>query len=181
MPHAEGRWHWTEAAASLVQTGAPAFLCSPESGARLSKHIEFTVYATPTPQGSMKGFVLPGKNGAKARAILTSDNSKLRPYRQEVTRSAMVAMSERGVPEPFADKHVPVSITFDFYIAKPKSVSKKRTEHVVKPDLSKLIRSTEDAMTGVIYSDDAQIIAFNTRKHYGSPERVVIAVVALED
>jgi Holliday junction resolvase RusA-like endonuclease len=147
----------------------------------MPRHIEFTVYATPTPQGSMKGFVLPGKNGAKARAILTSDNSKLRPYRQEVTRSAMVVMSERGISEPFAEKHVPVSVTMDFYITKPKSAPKKRTYHVVKPDLSKLVRAAEDSMTGVIYSDDAQIVAFSTRKHYGSPERVVIAVVTLEE
>ena len=60
--------------------------------------IKFIAYATPQPQGSMRGFVLPGKNGQKARAILTSDNSKLKPYRSEVTRSAMLALSQAVLP-----------------------------------------------------------------------------------
>lgn len=146
----------------------------------MPSQIDFTVYATPTPQGSMKGFVLPGKNGAKARAILTSDNSKLKPYRQEVTRCAMVALRDAGLPEPFAGKHVPVRITMDFYLAKPPSVPKKRTQHVVKPDCSKLVRAGEDALTGVMYTDDAQVVEISARKHYGSPERVIISVNILE-
>lgn len=145
------------------------------------KSIIFTAYATPVPQGSMKGFVLPGKNGKAARAILTSDNKHLRPYRQEVTRSAMVALAEKNLPEPFAGKHVPVKLVFEFYIAKPPSVSKKRTRHVVKPDLSKLIRSSEDAMTGVLYADDAQVVEVHSRKIYGTPERAVIMVQILDE
>ena len=142
--------------------------------------IKFIAYATPQPQGSMRGFVLPGKNGQKARAILTSDNSKLKPYRSEVTRSAMLALSEAGVAEPFAGKHVPVSLVLDFYLDRPASIPKKRKEMVVRPDLSKLVRSTEDAMTGVLYADDAQVVELSVRKHYGSPERVEVSVAVLE-
>jgi Holliday junction resolvase RusA-like endonuclease len=142
--------------------------------------IKFVAYCTPQPQGSMKGFVLPGKNGQKARAILTSDNSKLKPYRSEVTRSAMLALSEAGVAEPFAGKHVPVSLVLDFYLDRPASIPKKRKEMVVRPDLSKLVRSTEDAMTGVLYADDAQVVELSVRKHYGAPERVEVSVAVLE-
>ena len=136
--------------------------------------VRFTAYVTPTPQGSMKGFVLPGKWGAKPRAILTSDNKKLKPYRGEVTREAMVALGKAGIAEPFAGKHVPVSIVLEFYFQKPESVPKKRQHPSVKPDLSKLIRSTEDAMTGILYTDDAQIVSIVARKHYGTPERVEV-------
>ena len=146
----------------------------------MASQISFTVYATPVPQGSMKAFVLPGKWGAKDRAILTSANKKLKPFRGEVTRTAMAAMSERDIAEPFAGKHIPVSIVADFYIAKPASVTKKRYYPSVKPDLDKLIRSLCDAMTGVIYTDDAQIVEFNVRKRYGSPERVEVAATILE-
>jgi len=137
--------------------------------------IRFTAYVTPTPQGSMKGFVLPGKWGAKPRAILTSDNKKLKPYRGEVTREAMVALRDAGVEEPFAEKHVPVSMVLDFYFQRPPSIPKKRVGMVVKPDIDKLIRSTTDAMTGIIYADDAQIVELSVRKHYGTPERVEVA------
>jgi Holliday junction resolvase RusA-like endonuclease len=139
------------------------------------RQIKFVAYCTPQPQGSMKGFVLPGKNGAKGRAILTSANPKLKPYRGEITREAMSALSEAGITEPMAAKHVPVSLIIDFYLARPASIPRKRTELVVKPDLSKLIRSTEDAMTGILYADDAQIVELSVRKHYGSPERVEIS------
>ena len=95
--------------------------------------------------------------------------------RQEF-RVAMVALGKAGIAEPFAAKHVPVSMTLDFYIKKPDSVPKKRQHPSVKPDLSKLIRSTEDAMTGILYADDAQVVDIRSRKHYGTPERVEVCV-----
>jgi Holliday junction resolvase RusA-like endonuclease len=46
----------------------------------------------------------------------------------------------------------------------------------VKPDLSKLVRATEDSFTGLLYADDAQIVETIARKHYGTPERVEVYV-----
>ena len=142
--------------------------------------IKFTVYATPVPQGSMKGFVLKGKWGAKDRAILTSDNSKLKPYRGEVTREAMLALGMAGIEHPLAGKHIPVSMVFDFYLQKPASTPKKRGYPSVKPDVDKICRSTIDALTGLLYADDAQIVELSARKHYGTPERAEVTVTILE-
>jgi len=138
--------------------------------------VRFTAFVHPEPQGSTKGFVLKGKWGAKDRAILTSANPKLKPYRGQVTREAVVALAAEDLPQPMAEKHVPVSMTLDFYFAKPPSVPKKRREMSVKPDLSKLIRATEDAFIGLLYADDAQIVEISSRKHYGTPERVEVCV-----
>lgn len=146
----------------------------------MASQVSFTVYATPVPQGSMKSFIIKGKWGAKDRSIVTSDNKKLKPFRGQVTETAMAVLSEKGIAQPFAGKHVPVSILADFYLAKPQSVAKKRVHPSVKPDLDKLIRSLCDAMTGVIFSDDAQIVEFNVRKKYGSPERVEVSITILE-
>jgi Holliday junction resolvase RusA-like endonuclease len=144
------------------------------------KQIKFTVYARPEPQGSAKGFVLPGKFGAKPRAIITTANPKLKPYRQELTHTAQAALAEAGVTAPMAGKHVPVSVVFDFYLSRPESIPKKRTHLVVKPDADKLTRSTLDAMTGILFADDAQVVELSVRKHYGSPERADISVSILE-
>ncbi len=38
--------------------------------------------------------------------------------------------------------------------------------HAVKPDLTKLVRSTEDALTGIIWRDDAQVISGSYSKTY---------------
>jgi len=144
------------------------------------RSIQFTVYARPEPQGSMKGFVLPGKGGRKPRAILTSDNKKLKPYRQELTNTALIALEEAGGGIPFAAKHVPVHLVVDFFLERPVSIPKKRSQMVVRPDASKLLRATEDALTGVLWQDDAQIVSVGMKKHYGTPERVEIQVQLLE-
>jgi Holliday junction resolvase RusA-like endonuclease len=144
------------------------------------KRLNFTVFARPEPQGSMKGFVIPGKGGRKPRAILTSDNKKLKPYRQELTNTATQELVDLGIQAPFAGKHVPVRLSCKFYLEKPASVAKKRERLVVKPDLSKLIRSTEDALTGIMYADDAQIVEGEYAKLYSTPERVEIWVQILD-
>ena len=46
----------------------------------------------------------------------------------------------------------------------------------MRPDLSKLIRATEDALTGIIYADDAQIVDIHAKKEYGLPERVEVTI-----
>lgn len=38
---------------------------------------------------------------------------------------------------------------------------------IKKPDATKLLRALEDALTGVIWKDDAQVIKQVVRKHYG--------------
>lgn len=47
-----------------------------------------------------------------------------------------------------------------------------------KPDLSKLIRAAEDALTGIVYVDDARITRLVVEKRFAvdSPPRVEICV-----
>ena len=78
----------------------------------------FTVYGVPIPQGSMKAFTPKGWT----RPILTSDNKKTKPWRQEVAGAALEAMQRYGFEKPQSTK---------------KSVVAKTT----KPDLDKLARS----------------------------------------
>src|SRR5690349_2337829 len=123
----------------------------------------------------MKAFV-PKSGKWAGRAVLTSTNTKLKSFRQEVSSAALVARQAAGFTDVIFGKHEPVTIFMRFVLQKPPSVAKKREKHVVKPDLSKLLRATEDALTGIIYADDAQIIGANIGKEYGSPERVEIEV-----
>lgn len=132
--------------------------------------ITFTVLGKPQPQGSMKAFMVAG------RPRLTSDNAKMKPWRQEVGQTAL---SERPSANVWAGKHEPVSVRYSFYFAKPKSAKKDRTAPAVKPDIDKLIRSTTDALTGILYADDGQIIEVTAAKHYGLPERAEIEVTKL--
>jgi Holliday junction resolvase RusA-like endonuclease len=140
----------------------------------MASTIQFTVYAKPQPQGSSRAFMVRG------RPIITSANKNLKPYRQELTNSALAEMAQRGIKAPFAEKHVPVRVDMVFYLERPKSIPKKREHLVVKPDADKLIRATTDSLTGVLYFDDAQIVGLSAFKKYGTPERVEISVRILD-
>jgi Holliday junction resolvase RusA-like endonuclease len=62
----------------------------------------------------------------------------------------------------------PVALTMTFTLVRPPSVSaKRRPQPTVKPDLSKLYRAAEDAMTGIVFVDDAQVVEATVRKVYG--------------
>lgn len=137
------------------------------------REIKITVYVKPQPQGSVRAFMPKGWD----RPILTSDNKELKTFRQEVSKAALVARQAAGFNDLLFGKHEPVEVSFAFYFMRPPSVPKKRACHVVKPDLSKLVRAAEDSLTGIIYQDDSQIVSYGrTEKHYGMPERVELTV-----
>lgn len=134
-----------------------------------SDSIRFTVLGTPRPQGSMRAFWKPGMQ----QPVVTSDNKKLKPWRQEMAATAMEYAQGRTLPV-FGDS-VPVEVTLNFYFSRPKSATeKKRPAMTVKPDSDKLLRAVLDSLKGILVHDDAQIIEFHVRKHYGGPDRVEI-------
>lgn len=51
----------------------------------------------------------------------------------------------------------------------------------VKPDATKLVRAVEDALTGICWRDDAQIVNQDVRKRYADTgsARVEIAITSL--
>jgi Holliday junction resolvase RusA-like endonuclease len=70
----------------------------------------------------------------------------------------------------------PVEMTIDFRLPKPKTV--KRDLPYVAPDLDKLIRAVLDALTGVAYVDDGQVVSITSTKTYGIPG-VTISLISL--
>jgi crossover junction endodeoxyribonuclease RusA len=131
--------------------------------------ISFTVYGTPVPQGSMRAFLRPGSKFP----IVTSDNKKLKPWRQEITGCALKVF--RGpVLRPNA-----IWVEVKFFLAKPQSKSAKIVYPTTKPDVDKLLRGILDALTGVAYEDDSQVCRVTMEKNYGRPERAEITVSVL--
>jgi Holliday junction resolvase RusA-like endonuclease len=115
----------------------------------------------------MKAFVIKGK------ARLTASNPKMKPYRQEVSQTAMVEC--RGM---MFGKHQPVFLKVAFYFERPSSGT-KRVYPAVKPDLDKLLRLVNDALTGIAYLDDGQVVKATAEKYYGTPERTEIEVTQI--
>jgi len=110
--------------------------------------IEFSVYGSPVPQGSMK--VINGH-------IIHNKGSELAAWRSAIALSAKKAGAR---PE-----RNPVAINLVFVQLRPKTV--KRAEPSVAPDLDKLIRAVLDALTAIAYVDDGQVTEIYARKIYG--------------
>mgnify|MGYP001592175909 FL=1 len=74
----------------------------------------------------------------------------------------------------------PVKATICFVFEHPKSYSAKRkaatTWKDTRPDLDNHIKELLDALNGLAYHDDAQIVEIFARKRYGSPSGVTITI-----
>jgi len=110
------------------------------------------VYGSPAPQGS-KRFVGTSKAG---RGIMVESSAKVRPWRQDVKAAAELARNGN------APLDGPLVVRMVFTVPKPASAPKRRVTHPCrKPDLSKLARSTEDALTDAgLIADDARIVEY---------------------
>lgn len=143
----------------------PAQLTPPEP----NRNVEFIVLGEPIPQGSMKGFPIRRGNGAIG-VSLTSANTKMKPWRQEV---ALTAIQKWNAPP--SDK--PIKLALTFILTRKKTVT--RTFPTVKPDIDKMTRAIMDALTGVVYYDDGQVVMVVAEKQYAFsvPSQVVIRVL----
>jgi len=118
---------------------------------RIARALEIVVYGNPAPQGSKK-FV----GMANGHGMMIESSKKVKPWRQDVKAAALTARAG----EPPIDG--PIIASMVFTMPKPLSAPKrKRTYPDKKPDLSKLVRSTEDALTDAgIWRDDARVIGY---------------------
>jgi crossover junction endodeoxyribonuclease RusA len=142
--------------------------------------INFTVECKPAPQGSMSGVAITRDDGSPG-TIFKADNKRTHPYRNQVGFEALRARAAAGVHDVFAPAETPVRLGLTFFFSRPKSAPKSRVYPVVKPDYDKLARSTTDALTGILYADDCQVVSCEINKFYGEPERVQISTAIVKD
>lgn len=135
---------------------------------------EFTVVGTPVPQGSARAFV----RGGKPR-IVAGNAGPLEKWRGDI-RSAWLQLCAAGKPAPVDG---PISMRLSFRMPRPKShylpVNRTRLAPelrpdapewaIGKPDGDKLLRAVFDALTGVAYVDDAQVVVIGATQKYANP------------
>lgn len=118
--------------------------------------VAFTVYGIARPKGSTKAFMRPGMKFP----IVTSDNKSVKGWEESV-RAAI----QQHCAGAFFEG--PVIVRIDFDLPRPKSMPKRVQHHTKKPDLDKLARGSLDAMKGVIWPDDSQVVELHVKKRYG--------------
>lgn len=141
----------------------------------MTSELVFTVYGVAQPQGSAKAFMPKGARFP----VVTSDNPQLKGWRQLVAHAASHALHGAGM---LADG--PVRICAAFYLPRPKALGGKPKAHLTRPDVDKLARAIGDALTGVVWRDDAQVVQLKVTKQYagvGESPRAVIAVTPLSE
>ena len=141
----------------------------------------FSVHGTPRPGGSKRGFVT--KNGRVA--MVDASGKKGRDWRGDVQAAALEAFD--GSPA----RDVPLALLITFLLPRPKShyrTGKHSGElkpgapsyNRSRPDLTKLLRSIEDALTGVIWHDDSLIVIQNCEKRYSESPGAIVEVFEVQ-
>lgn len=128
--------------------------------------VDLTVYGRPAPQGSKKAFA-----HATTGKVITQEMSKyVKPWRSDVRDAALVLLAREGRAGFPMDG--PLVVDMVFTAARPQSHYRTgRNAHLLKdsaplrptgaPDLSKLARSTEDALTSAgVWRDDSRVVEY---------------------
>lgn len=138
------------------------------------------VFGTPKPGGSKRAFIVRTKTGQQ-RAVITDACKGNKDWRSAVREAAIQAMDGR----PLLDG--PLTMEIEFHVLRPKGdfksgdrsrelTKKARSYPTVKPDVTKLVRSTEDALTGIVWVDDCQIYDQRAIKVYGPQPGAIITI-----
>lgn len=119
----------------------------------------FFVNGKPATAGSKRAIPVRRKNGETV-TIVTDDNKRSKPWMQEVAHTAHSVW-------PWDPLEGAVDVEFYFCRARPASHYSKRDSGMLlpsaplvwdtRPDGLKLTRCAEDALTGLVWRDDAQV------------------------
>ena len=132
-------------------------------------------------------FIVEGKPQGKARARTFYDKraGKMRSITPEQTRSYedLIRWSYRAAGgEYYADKTLQVDIQAFYPIPQSYSKAKKNDalnanlRPTTKPDCDNIIKVVLDALNGVAYYDDKQVVCVSCNKHYGETGYIKIQI-----
>lgn len=130
------------------------------------------------PKGKERPRVIRDKDGRPHAYTPTATKNK------EKAIASLYLASANGYK--FADK--PLKVALDFFYPIPGSWTRVKKEKAlqgkitpcVKPDLDNAAKLIMDALNGVAYPDDKQILMLSASKRYGEPARAVVTIEDME-
>ena len=129
--------------------------------------------------------IIPGEPVAKARPRVT----KYGTYTPQKTKDyeELVKWTCRN---QYKDKPLegPLRVDISFYMYIPKNTSKRRRTlkeskiilPVKRPDIDNLAKSITDALNGLVYKDDNQIVELHLYKYYSKEERAEVTITEIK-
>jgi len=137
---------------------------------KVQKSLRFNIKTKPIPQARPRFYVryhgLKGFVGAY-------DQDRSKSYKEFIAWHGRLKANEAGLLNP---SQQPIALEIIFQMGKNNRLNEYHTK---RPDLDNLIKSVKDALTGIIWKDDSQIVKLRAEKRFG-PEQVNIKVNFLE-
>ena len=140
--------------------------------------LKFTVMGEPCAQGRPRFSTF----GGYVKAI---DPAKSRNQKAFIKYLATTAAKQQG----WVYTYLPIHVEIIAYMGIPKSKSKKwrtaaicgRERPTKKPDTDNIFKLVTDALSGVIYADDKQIVSCRVQKWYSEEPRTEVKITEVID
>jgi Holliday junction resolvase RusA-like endonuclease len=136
----------------------------------------------------MLSITVHGKPIAQARPRFVRRGKFVTTYNPQETEAGRFALSVMAqLPEGFQPLPGALRLSCDFNMPIPNSATKRQKaeidigirKHVKKPDLDNLCKFIKDAMNGIVWQDDSQVVILEARKRYSYQPSTVIEIVEL--
>jgi Holliday junction resolvase RusA-like endonuclease len=156
-----------------------------------------TVYGDPKTKGSVTAFIPRRGDGSMVTRpngdpmVVKTDDTGARGKQWLTTVAEKVALEMQASGMPAVAPKVPIVLEMVFY--RPRAASHYGTGRnadllkasapaypATKPDVDKLTRAILDALKGVAWHDDGQVIGAPAWKEFGTPARVELRMWRLE-
>ena len=133
----------------------------------MQNHIRFTIQGSPVAKGRPRF-------ARRGNFVATYTPKNTAQAENEIQREAL-----NHIIEPITD---PVELSIVFYMAIPRSTSKKRADtlknapHVKRPDVDNLAKLVLDALNGIAWKDDSQVYSMSVEKRYSDNPRTEVTI-----
>jgi len=140
---------------------------------------------------SSYSFTVLGRPAGKQRPLFVRRGKFTKAITREMTVNYENTIKEEFVRQCDPDRLLdgPLGIRIECYHYIPKSTSKKKRELMIshsirpttKPDADNIMKVVCDALNGVAYGDDKQIVSWAGVKRYGEQPRVEVVIWELNE
>ncbi len=139
----------------------------------------------------MTFFTIPGKPQGKARARTVYNPAIHRtvsytPDNTMLYENLVKTMYLKCKGQKFMDGQ-PLRVSITAFYEPPKSTSKKRQKIMLegyekpckKPDIDNIVKVILDALNGIAYRDDTQVVSLSCQKRYAEESRVEVEIESM--
>lgn len=130
-------------------------------------------------------FTIPGKPMGKQRPRVTRTGHTYTPKETTQYENLVVmAFQDAAKPQGFIPTDKPLCMYMSILMPIPASWSKKKHDKaknghlrpMVKPDFDNVVKIVSDALNGIAYRDDSQIVDAHIHKYYAENPRVAVTL-----